>query len=52
MPGEIAHVTLHGMGVVHNKREQFSELSVTSVLFPPDCKKDNKHLIEIITEML
>ncbi|XP_028159999.1 uncharacterized protein LOC114352569 [Ostrinia furnacalis] len=37
LPPEVAHVTLHGMGLDHRKREPFQESRVRAALFPTYC---------------
>ncbi|XP_030028983.2 uncharacterized protein LOC115446453 [Manduca sexta] len=37
LPAEVAHATLHGLGLRHPKNEPFAEYRTKSVLFPHHC---------------
>ncbi|KAJ8714599.1 hypothetical protein PYW07_002824 [Mythimna separata] len=37
LPSEVAHVALHGMGLVHKKRESFNEAHARALLFSSEC---------------
>ncbi|XP_073960044.1 uncharacterized protein [Choristoneura fumiferana] len=36
-PAEVAHATLHALGLVHGKGQGFSQPSVQAVLYPEEC---------------
>ncbi|XP_050681863.1 uncharacterized protein LOC126977191 [Leptidea sinapis] len=42
MPAEVAHATLHAMGLNHSKHSRFDTKAVESVLFPISCDR-GKH---------
>ncbi|KAM3965491.1 uncharacterized protein ACR2FA_000334 [Aphomia sociella] len=44
LPSEVAHVTLHALGLIHWKREPFSVHKAKSVLFPYKCKGFNQKM--------
>ncbi|CAK1542181.1 unnamed protein product [Leptosia nina] len=39
LPAEVAHTTLHAMGLQHARRSRFSPVLADAVLFPRKCKK-------------
>lgn len=41
LPEEVAHVTLHGLGLDHGRASQFYEEQVKNVLFSDQFKCDN-----------
>ncbi|KAL0821155.1 hypothetical protein ABMA28_005774 [Loxostege sticticalis] len=39
LPAEVAHATLHGMGIEHQSREPIPEVSVRAALFVTNCSE-------------
>ncbi|KAF9405448.1 hypothetical protein HW555_013819, partial [Spodoptera exigua] len=42
MPAEVAHATLHGMGLLHKHREPFTDTEVKEVFFFKKCDRNKE----------
>ncbi|XP_022824841.1 zinc metalloproteinase nas-26-like [Spodoptera litura] len=46
MPAEVAHASLHGMGLLHEHREPFREAEVRGIFFFKTCGREKEELFD------
>ncbi|KPJ08894.1 hypothetical protein RR48_04961 [Papilio machaon] len=44
LPAEVAHATMHAIGLQHKKHESFLQNEVKALMFNKDCKKRNRKM--------
>ncbi|XP_045535035.1 uncharacterized protein LOC123721199 [Papilio machaon] len=44
LPAEVAHATMHAIGLQHKKHESFLQNEVKALMFNKDCKKRNRNM--------